>query len=111
MSKKYRLIVGGLVISSVITFILIRYYTPIYRDSGADVKTMLIAHYKPGTCYGMPPGAAEPNVTLEKQLDGWHYIIEDGQCCEITRYVGVVKIEGRDKSIQETSTNKYIKPC
>ncbi len=114
MSKKYRLIlliiVGVLSVGSITTYLFIRTASS-YGDSETDIKSMLIAHYKPGTCYGMPPGGGEPNTTLEKQTDGWHYKVEDGQCCDITAYEGVVKGEGRHKSIKETTTNTHKTAC
>jgi hypothetical protein len=82
-----------------------------FGDTKEDIKSMLMARYRPGNCYGMPPGVGEPNIKIEKQSKGWHYIIEDGQCCDITIHEGVVEHKGWMNVINETKTSSYQEPC
>ncbi len=77
-----------------------------YRSSNAeaDIKKMLIAKYDPGSCYGMPGPDAEkePKIELAKDGDSWRYKVEDGRCCTVTEFEGVVVGEGSSRKITET---------
>lgn len=116
MSKKYKLIlpilVGVLLVGLITSYLPIRNNNSSYGDTDTDIRSMLIAHYKPGTCYGMPTFTeGEPNITLDKQANGWHYKVEDGQCCDIISHEGVVNGKGRHKSIKENAANASKTAC
>ncbi|MEO8104817.1 MAG: hypothetical protein ABI602_00570 [Candidatus Saccharibacteria bacterium] len=77
--------------------------------SEADVKSKLIAMYHPGTCYGMPGGQNEPDITLSKTSEGWKYQVKDGSCCDITNYEGTV-INKSFTIVESKSTYSRV-PC
>ena len=72
---------------------------------------MLIAHYDPGSCYGIPPSQEEPEIKIVKEASGWHYNVQDGKCCDITIYEGTVTGEGARKRIDESSKSNKSVPC
>lgn len=86
-----------------------------YRSSNteADLKKILVAKYNPGSCYGMPGPDAEkdPTIELVKDGDSWRYEVEDGRCCTVTAYEGVVNGEGEYRKITETKKETRSVAC
>ncbi len=82
-----------------------------YSGTEASARQVLIDHYNPSTCYGMPPGTGEPWIKIEKDGDNWEYVVADGNCCEVTKYEGMLIIRDDTAGIDEARSYTENVPC
>ena len=107
-SATYIVLAVGVVLAVAALFFIKHY---IFSNTEAEIKKMLIAKYDPGSCYGMPGPDTEPLIELVKDGSNWRYKVEDGRCCTVNTFEGVVIGEGNYRKITEAKKETRSVPC